>query len=83
MLPVIRWQGLARHGNSLDYAQIIPGLVAPIKGFCGLKTSDGKNLYCLWAVTGWISTLFVGTLGISAAAIAALRNHVTLGLLWL
>ena len=47
MLPVIGWQGLARHGNPLDYAQIIPGLVAPVKGFCGLKPSDGMNLYCL------------------------------------
>jgi hypothetical protein len=53
VLPVIRWQGLAlRHGNSLDYAQIIPVLVAPVKGFCGLKISDGMNLYCLWAATG-------------------------------
>lgn len=53
MLPVLRWQGLVfRHGNSLDYAQIIPVLVVPVKGFCGLKTSDGMNLYCLgqrWA----------------------------------
>lgn len=70
-------------GILLDYAQIIPVLVVPVKGFCGLKTSDGMNLYCLWAAMGWILTSFVGPIGISAAAAAALRNHVTLGLLWL